>query len=197
MALQASISALMGRVGWRQYPASFPFALTDENKKSESGRYFQDFNALVTLTNIKSTMEDAQADKVVFNEALLNMQYAAISAIASGILRESANIELSQAVIIFGDVAKESPALFDEAIGLQVACSAVEMIMLSTTRSNAAERDGKERAQMLFAELNGMLNESGAIVSVGLKNRLARELKYLRARIFPKPKPFITTPKFN
>ena len=196
MTLQELISALTGRVGWIQYPTSFPFALTEENGRSESGRYFQDYSALVTLSNIKDTMEDAEADEEAFNVSLSNLQRAAISAVASGILREGANIEQSAAHDIIDNTAKTKPELFDEAIGLQMACSVIEL-MQHSARSNYTERIGKESSALLFRELNGAYTDNGVPVSTGLKNRLSRELTRLKKILFPKAKPFIATPKFT
>ena len=181
---------MTGRVGWRQYPASFPFALTDENKRSDSGRFFQDFSALATLSNIKSAMEDAEADENAFNEYLSDMQRAAIATVLSGVLRESRTLRN------FDDLVEKNIDVFDEAIGLQVAISAVELMSLSV-RSNSNERATKDMSSTLYRELNGLHADNGAPVTVGLKNRISREIATLKKRLFPKPQPVISTPNFT
>ena len=187
---QDAISALTGRVGWKQYPASFPFALTDENKRSDSGRFFQNFSALATLINLQSVMEDAQADEAAFNEFLSDMQRSTIASVLSGILRESGTIQN------FDDLVEENKTIFDEAIGLQMAISVIET-MYSSTRSNFSERMTKELSSLLFRELNGLYADNGVPVSTGLKNRISREIVTLKTKLFPKLQPVIATPKFT
>lgn len=96
------------------------------------------------------------------------------------------NLEMSS-VRDFTAVICRNPSLFDEAVGLQVACDTIEQIIMST-RSNATERMTKEFAQQLYNDLNleysNTQNMSQAY-SVGLKNRLKRELTKLNKNFFP------------
>ena len=193
---QDAIEALTGRVGWKLYPTSFPFALSDENKKSDSGRYFQDFSALATLNNVKESMEDAAADESSFNAYLTDMQRAAIATVLSAIFSDDKLLDEDRVSQIFEDAVETNKNLFDEVIGLQMACSIVEM-MQHTIRTNQTERIGRESSASLFEELNGMYTRNGAPVSTGLKNRISREVSKLKYILFPKMKPFISTPCFT
>ena len=194
--MQDIVTSLIGRVGWRQFPASFPFALNFENTTSLSGRYFQDFSALVTLTRINDTMDDAEADEQIFNEYLLDLQRAAINTLVSAILRENTCLTPEQAKTRLACFVQDTPEIFDEAIGLQMACAVVDKIQ-HAPRSNETERTAKETSSLIFQELNGTYTETGVPVSFGLKNRLSRELKHLRGVIFPKPQPSIVTYNFD
>lgn len=186
---QNAIESLTGRVGWKQHPASFPFVLSVENTTSDSERFFQDFSALVTLQNIRSVMEDEEADEAAFNEFLSDLQRKSIASVLSGILRESGTLQNLDTLV------EDNKTIFDEAIGLQVAISVIEM-MYSSTRSNFRERVTKELSSLLFQELNGAHADNGVAVSTGLKNMIQREIITLVKRLFPKPKPAISTPKF-
>ena len=192
---QDAILALTGRVGWKQYPASFPFTLSTENQRSDSGMYFQDFSSFVTLTNIKDTMDDAETDEASFNEFLTGLQTAAIASVLSALFRESHETAKYRNVN-FDDVVQQNISLFDEAIGLQTAASVVEM-MYSSVRSNSVERQTKDMSALLFRELNGLHTDNGVPVSTGLKNNISREIVMLKKCLFPKMKPFIATPCFT
>ena len=134
MYTQGAVSALMGRLGWRFYPASFPFALNANNKQSDSGRYFQEFSSFVTLHNIHDAMEDENADRASFNRFLLEMQRATITSVLSALFRES-HTSRKYRNFDFDVAVTENTGVFDEAIGLQMACMVVEM-MSASTRSN-------------------------------------------------------------
>jgi hypothetical protein len=86
------MAALFGRVGWRQWGTSAP-ALSTTNGTSRSGRYFQDFHPLVTLSNIKSAQEIVGIDDNTFNTLLDNMQRTAIMRLLMGVVNEPEIIE--------------------------------------------------------------------------------------------------------
>lgn len=71
------LAALTGRVGWRQPAGSGPVLDTD-NKKATSGRYFQEFHSIVTIQNVYSSMEQAQAIDSDFNAYLSSLQSSVI-----------------------------------------------------------------------------------------------------------------------
>ena len=193
------ITKLAGRVGWRQTPASFPLVLSEANLTSESERYFQDYSWLVTLPNILALMENDDAgdnEAELFNDYLIDLRRASINDIVSAILREGSNLKLETAYAIFNETIENTPEIFDEVIGLQVACSVIAL-MQHTTRSNFIERFGKESSAIIYRELNDVYTDNGVLVSTGLKNRIQSELVRLRNIIFPKQKPFIATPCFT
>ena len=193
------ITKLAERVGWKQTPASFPLVLSEANLTSESGRYFQDYSWLVTLPNILALMENDDAgdnEAELFNDYLIDLRRASINDIVSAILREGSNLKLEMAYAIFNETIENTPEIFDEVIGLQVACSVIAL-MQHTTRSNFIERFGKESSAVIYRELNDVYTANGVLVSTGLKNRIQSELVRLRNIIFPKKKPFIATPCFT
>jgi hypothetical protein len=144
-------------------------------------------------------MEDTDADEVSFNAFLMDKQNAAVATLLAAVFKDKSRDgrdgrdgrDLSQAII-----ENVNYGLFDEGIGLQMAALLIEMMHV-TARSNMNARLTKELAGDLMRELNGLYTENGAVVSIGLKNRLACEIKSLRKFFFPKAVPVIITPKIN
>jgi hypothetical protein len=73
------ITALLGRLGWRQGTLSGVPTLSAANLASTSGRYFNDFHSLVTIKNIKDTIEDVDIVDADFNTYLESLQESVIS----------------------------------------------------------------------------------------------------------------------
>lgn len=74
-----TLSTLMGRIGWRQPTVStFTTTLSDDNLKSDSGRYFQDFHPYCSPDIIKMVQEDNQISDDDFNAFLQNSQQSVI-----------------------------------------------------------------------------------------------------------------------
>lgn len=92
----------------------------------------------------------------------------------------------------FTERIKQNPALFDTAIGLQMAAVVIERMMFSL-RSNLIQRMGAERVQQLYTDLNAESATELIPVSTGLKKQLRREIERLQLTFSPKRKP-ISTP---
>lgn len=73
------LTALSGRVGWRQPTQADAVVLTDANKESKSGRYFQDEHAAVLVENIYDAQADRNISDADFNTFLANLSKAAIT----------------------------------------------------------------------------------------------------------------------
>lgn len=82
--LDAVMAALQTRVAFRQ-PASGSPELTSDVSVSDSGRYFQDFHALVTVDNIKKTLPEDPATDEALSDALGEMRDAAIMRMLNGV----------------------------------------------------------------------------------------------------------------
>lgn len=78
-------------------------------------------------------------------------------------------------------------ALFDEAVGLQVACDVIEMI-LTSTRSNGTERMAQEQLADLHSALNQDAPTNERPYTPGLKVRYSREIEKLQKSFFSHPK---------
>jgi hypothetical protein len=87
------MNAMLNRIGFRQ-PTETAFAIVNAgNLVSNSGRYYNDFHALVTARNIKETQEDAGISDANFNAHLESLKRAAIMRSLNGVLNIAEQIE--------------------------------------------------------------------------------------------------------
>lgn len=94
------------------------------------------------------------------------------------------NIELTE-MNDYTSVICRNADKFDEAVGLQMAVNMIEGI-ISSTRSNATERIGKDQLASLYNDLNIDMPTDQRPYSAGLKNRLKREIQRLNRTFFKK-----------
>jgi hypothetical protein len=88
----AVLGKLAGRIGWKQPPLG-P-TLNTFNKGSLSGRYFQDFHPMITITNIKDTIEFGETmNDSDFNAFLESMQKSAILRMINAVFNKTQLIE--------------------------------------------------------------------------------------------------------
>ncbi len=94
------ISAMFGRVGWKQPLKTGSPVINSTNLMSKGGRYFNDgsFHAIVTVDNVKATMEEASATDNNLNAHLEAVQRAAIMRCLNSVFREP---EYHQQVLVF------------------------------------------------------------------------------------------------
>lgn len=78
MIQERAISALYQRVGWRQPTIDEYDILDSDNLTSDSGKYFDDFNSLVTVKNVKDTQENPVINSLDFNTHLKSLQEKSI-----------------------------------------------------------------------------------------------------------------------
>jgi hypothetical protein len=83
--LTAVNTALASRVGFRQPLGSGVPTLSAPVIATDSGRYYQDFHSLVTVQNIKATMEQVNASDSDLNTYLINLKKAAIQRCLNGV----------------------------------------------------------------------------------------------------------------
>lgn len=97
------ISALFTRVGWRQPTQSDYAILTGNNIISLSGLYFNDYHSILTIKNIKETLEDEDISNANFNTWLENKQKACINRVLQGVFNRDFIIENLHLFINDGD----------------------------------------------------------------------------------------------
>ena len=83
--LTTVLAALENRIGFRQPINTGAPTLSDAVKTTNSGRYFQDFHSLVTVDNIKSTMEQVNASDADLITSLQSLRKAAIMRALNGV----------------------------------------------------------------------------------------------------------------
>lgn len=87
------MNAMLQRIGFRQ-PTESKFAIVNSaNQISTSGRYFDDFHALVSAKNIREIQPDPTISDANFNTHLESMKRAAIMRSLNGVLNVPEHIE--------------------------------------------------------------------------------------------------------
>lgn len=81
--LSQVMSALYGRVGWRQPTITDSPVLTSINTLTKGGRVYQDFHRLITVENVKDVIEEVGATDAALNDYL--------EAIQRGIILQAVN----------------------------------------------------------------------------------------------------------
>jgi hypothetical protein len=81
------LTALHSRIGWRQPATTGAPSLSSANTTTKSGRYFQDFHSLVTVDNVKKTMEEPNASDTNLNAHLTNLTNAAVMRCVNAVFR--------------------------------------------------------------------------------------------------------------
>lgn len=90
---QRVINAMLPRLGFRQ-PSIAGFNIVNAgNRTSTSGRYFDDFHALVNIKNIKETNPDAKISDADFNAYLESLKKSVIMRCLNGVLNVPEQLE--------------------------------------------------------------------------------------------------------
>jgi len=84
------VAALFGRLGWKQPVKANSPVIDSTNQMSKGYRYFNDgsFHAIVTIDNLKATMEEQGASDVNLNLYMESLQRAAIMRCLNAVFRE-------------------------------------------------------------------------------------------------------------
>ena len=90
------LAALVSRLGWRDSAI-----LDTANATANSGRYFNDFHALVTVKNVRDNIEDKDLTDETFNTFLTKLQKSIIMRCLNSVFREPEYIE--QAILFERD----------------------------------------------------------------------------------------------
>lgn len=91
---QPVIAALLGRIGFRQETQTdYAGLVSADNLLSRSGRYYNDFHAVVKAANIKEVQDDVNLSDTDFNTLLQSMQKSAIMRALAAVFSEREFIE--------------------------------------------------------------------------------------------------------
>jgi hypothetical protein len=116
------MGALFGRVGWKQPEGSANPILNSTNLISKGGRKFNDgsFHSLVTLLNIKATMEQENPGDADFNAFIEGLQRAVILRSLNGIFNNPEFIDQSLLYERFGGYLDTPIPNAGRFVGLQI-----------------------------------------------------------------------------
>lgn len=187
-----SIQALIGRIGWYEPIPPTTITLATENEASESGRYFNFFNPLVTVENVFASIPNKDVDNDTLNAILSRLKVEGVMDVLSKVynLNTRATAAVTNNVIStnyaldYSDIIILSKSYFDEAIGYSVAIKTLELL-LTTERSNRSTVANKEQYDAIPQYLKGWFNKDGNKVSNGLDAIYAETIKKLIDVLFP------------
>lgn len=87
------LAALGSRIGWYPATQADSLVLTDANKASTSGRYFDQFHPMITLENIVANMEDENANAAQQNDFLARVKTGVITSVVNAVFNRPQLIE--------------------------------------------------------------------------------------------------------
>lgn len=177
----SAIEALVERISWsKALEPDYP-ELDEANLTGESGRNFQSFHRLVTVENIYDAVPEVEMEEGAFNQYLSGLRLQAVLAVLPEIMDKNiqykTETDYSQIII-------DNALLFDDAIGYKCAVMVLEML-ISTKRSNLAERNAKLSVSNLKLELEGFRNDNGILVAKGITQKLEMAIRKAARKIFP------------
>lgn len=177
---QEAIDILKTRIGW-SVPTDLPIAIESNIELPETVLKFNGYHGLVSLTNLFHTVEESITDEDEFNKKLLELRDQSIMFSLNSILNKSADYIDNQS---YDTIITDKASLFEEVIGLTMAIKVFELYMASN-RSNYVERNSKLSYQNLKIELEGVKNDSGYQVAIGIRQQLYKAIRDAQKVIFP------------
>lgn len=161
--------AIKTRIGFSQ-EAGAGFTLTAPNTTTVSGRFYQDEHPFVTVMNIEAFQYPVSADDTAFNTYLTQLRERCAMGVVTDV------IETTE---VPADYLTNRESIFDNALIKKMGIIIAE-IMLTSQRSNSAERVGKDFMRQLFFELNGNTGNPQLPQFQGLRGRYKQEVQRLK-----------------
>ena len=176
---QETINLFNNSIGW-SVPTDLPVTIDDEIKLPNAVLKFNGFHGLVSLSNLIHTVDESLTGATEFNKLLLELRNQCILFSLTWILDKHPDYvdnESYDAVIL------QKSKLFEEVIGLLMTIKILELYM-SSNRSNYIERNAKLSYQNLKIELEGIKNDNGHQMAVGIRQQLQKAVKDAQKAIF-------------
>jgi len=183
MYCESSKILISKRVGWSIPTDSlFSVEISEDNQTATSGRYANSFHQLATIENLFFTINESKTGEEEFNIALGLMRKEAAIEVLNKVLDQHQDYDFEKD---YDSEIQKYQSLFDEPLGYLLAIKCIELFV-SSSRSNAVERNSKLSFQMLKMELEGVKNDNGHCISEGLNSKFYTALKNAQKKIFPK-----------
>lgn len=188
-----AIQTLTDRIGWAAPIPPTDLVLSTAVTSATSGRYVRDFHPMAIVENVAETQPQYQADNNALSAFFISLRASAVRMVlarvfdgnerayyrnGSGGERERIDgLEYSDRIIA-------APALFDNAIGFQMAYDALEM-MGNAVRSNFTQRLTQYSYGQIKAEQDGYTDENGKPIDRGIAGRLTAAIREVNNILFP------------
>jgi hypothetical protein len=177
---QDIIDALLSKIGW-SVPTDLPISIEGDIKIEDSVLKYNGFHGLVSLTNLYATVEESLTDEDEFNLLLNMLRTQCVQFALTSILDKSTAYE---DLTSYDSIIESKSSLFEEVIGLTMVIKVFEIYM-SSSRSNYIERNAKLSYQSLKIELEGIKNDSGHQIAIGIRQMLQKSIRDAQKVIFP------------
>lgn len=177
---QDIIEVLKNKIGW-SVPTDLPISIDDDIEIEDSLLKYNGFHGLVSLTNLYATVEESLTDEEEFNILLNMLRTQCVQFALTSILDKSTAYE---DLTSYDSIIESKSSLFEEVIGLTMVIKVFEIYM-SSSRSNYLERNAKLSYQSLKIELEGIKNEGGHQIAIGIRQMLQKSIRDAQKVIFP------------
>lgn len=177
---QSTIESLQNRIGW-SVPADLPIAIDSNIENPDSRLKYNNFHNLVSLSYLYYTVDESRLTEPEFNKMLDELRVSCTQFALTNILDKSTAYEDNKS---YDSIILAKANLFDEIIGLLM-CMRVFEIYMASSRSNYIERNAKLSYQNLKIELEGVKNENGFQVAIGIRQQIQKAIKDIQKVIFP------------
>jgi hypothetical protein len=172
---QTAIDYLIDRLGWAEPIPPTSLVIDSRNTLSNSGRYFDEFNKMVTVENVWSTINNATVQQADYNYYLYKLKQETVLFALSVIFDNNERAYYGYcgtnrkdiSGVDYSGIIPTKGGLFDNLIGYCMSCKALELF-LTTNRKNGDERGNKFNYSNIQTELNGIKNEYGKTMTIGL-----------------------------
>lgn len=187
-----SIQALIDRIGWLQPLPPTNIVLSSENEESQSGRFFNAFNPLVTVENVKASIHNKDSNDATLNSYLYQLKIDGVMDVLNKVY--NLNVRAVRPVDNLITSLNYSPDYsssielnqqsFDEAIGYSVSIKTLELL-LSSPRSNRNTVSNGFTIEQIYQYLEGSFTSEGRLVSQGLRAMYMESIGKLINVLFP------------
>jgi len=188
-----AIQALVDRIGWSNPLESTGVELSEQNLKSDSGRYFDSFHKLVTVQNIYDVLPTPDMDNTCFNDEIYKYKQQAVLKVLNAIFdmndrayyqTNGNDVKTDVSGTDYSGKILSRASVFDEAYGLQMVVDVMELVD-GSSRSNARERIMKEYGASAASLLAGYKFSDGQTAFVGYRALLMQSIAKAIDILFP------------
>ena len=167
---------LIGRIGWDVTIPPNPITVSNGNKASTSGRFFNSFHKLVTAENVNDSVNNLKIAEADLNVELAKMKKDSVLEVLNKLFDTNPranhqNTEkfysINYSANGYDSLISQFGTVFDQAIGYSMAVRALQLFITSE-RSNSAQRKMKQSYDFLKSELEGIKDKDGNILAVGV-----------------------------
>jgi hypothetical protein len=177
---EEAINLVVNRIKWRTPTGEFATILNAENTASENQISYQDSHKLVTISNIHYSQNNEEITNEEFNSLLRSLVVKSTNQVLRDVYvnSEYSNIDFDYSMNI-----EKYVAVLENALLLSMAIQVGELI-ISSTRISVDDTKLNMSYHKAKVEVEGAINDSGNVISVGFKYRYDKAIKEAIKKVF-------------